>query len=237
MANLSAFQNILGFTFKEESLLKEALTHRSYLNEHPSWPLSHNERLEYLGDAVLELVVSRFLFEKFSDFPEGKLTGLRAALVNYRMLSKVASEISLDKFILMSKGESKDSVKAKEIIMANAMEALIGAVYMDSGYDSAEKFINKFVLSHLDEVVNLGLDKDAKSLLQELAQEKEKVTPTYRVLKEEGPDHKRTFYVGVFFGEEMMERGVGSSKQEAETNAAENAIKTLEEKMKWQIQK
>lgn len=226
----------MGIAFHNESLLKEAMTHRSYLNEHPHWPWGQNERLEYLGDAVLELVVSRFLFEKFAEFPEGKLTSLRAALVNYRMLSKVASDISLDRFVLMSKGEAKDSVKAKEIIMANAMEALIGAVYLDQGYDIAGKFIEKFVMVHLDEVLHLGLDKDPKSLLQEVAQEKEKITPTYRVLKEEGPDHKRTFYVGVFFDERLIEKGVGSSKQEAETNAAENALQTLKEKLQWEIQ-
>ncbi len=228
MANLSAFEKILGIQFGNEALLREALTHRSYLNEHPHWPGGQNERLEYLGDAVLELSVSRFLFDRFAEFPEGKLTSLRAALVNYRMLSAVASEISLDKFIFMSKGEARDSEKAKEIIMANAMEALIGSVYLDGGYDVADSFIKKFVLSHLKEVLNLGLDKDPKSHLQEIVQEKEKITPTYRVLKEEGPDHQRTFYVGVFFGDDLIEKGVGSSKQEAETDAAENAMKALE---------
>ncbi len=227
MANLSVFEKILGAEFKNKELLKEALTHRSYLNEHPHWPLSHNERLEYLGDAVLELAVSRFLFERFPDYPEGKLTSLRAALVNYRMLSAVASEISLEKFMLMSKGEAKDSEKAREIIMANAVEAVIGAIYLDGGYGSAEAFIGRAVLSHLDEVVDRGLDKDPKSLLQEIAQEKEKITPTYKVMKEEGPDHQRTFYVGVFFGDNLVEEGVGSSKQEAEVAAAENAIRKL----------
>lgn len=229
MATLSAFEKILGITFKNEALLREALTHRSYLNEHPHWPDGQNERLEYLGDAVLELSVSRILFDEFSASPEGKLTSLRAALVNYRMLSTVASEISLDKFIFMSRGEAKDSEKAREIIMANAMEALIGAVYLDGGYDVADDFIKRFVMPHLKEVMNLGLDKDPKSRLQEIVQEKERVTPTYRVLKEEGPDHQRTFYVGVFFSEDLIEKGVGSSKQEAETNAAENAIKKLEQ--------
>ncbi len=226
----------MGVEFKNKALLREALTHRSYINEHPNWSVGHNERLEYLGDAVLELVVSRFLFDKFTYFPEGRLTSLRAALVNYKALSKVAGEISLDKFVFMSKGEAKDSDKAKEIIMANAMEALIGSIYLDGGYDSARDFIERSVMPHLDEVLDLGLDKDPKSFLQEIAQEKEKVTPTYKVLKEEGPDHDRTFYVGVFFGENMMEKGVGSSKQEAETNAAQNAIKTIKEKLKWEIQ-
>lgn len=229
MANLSAFEKILGIRFNDEALLREALTHRSYLNEHPHWAWGQNERLEYLGDAVLELSASRFLFDAFPEFPEGRLTGLRAALVNYRMLSKVALEISLDVFLFMSKGEAKDSDKAKEIIMANAIEAVIGAIYLDQGYDVADAFIKKFVMAHLDEVFDSGLEKDPKSRLQEIVQDREKVTPTYRVLKEEGPDHKRTFYVGVFFGDRMIEKGVGSSKQEAETDAAENAIQVLEQ--------
>ncbi len=229
MANLSAFEKILDITFKKEALLREALTHRSYLNEHPHWEWGQNERLEYLGDAVLELSASRFLFDAFPEFPEGRLTGLRAALVNYRMLSKVASEISLDVFLFMSKGEAKDSDKAKEIIMANAIEAVIGAIYLDQGYDVADTFVKKFVMAHLNEVFDAGLEKDPKSRLQEIVQERERITPTYRVLKEEGPDHKRTFYVGVFFGDRLVEKGVGSSKQEAETDAAENAIQVLEQ--------
>ncbi len=229
MQSLDRFEEILGIKFKNEAFLREALTHRSYLNEHPHWEWGQNERLEYLGDAVLELSASRFLFDVFPEFPEGRLTGLRAALVNYRMLSKVASEISLDVFLFMSKGEAKDSDKAKEIIMANAIEAVIGAIYLDQGYDTADAFVKKFVMTHLNEVLDAGLEKDPKSRLQEIVQEQEKVTPTYRVLKEEGPDHKRTFYVGVFFGDRMIEKGVGSSKQEAETNAAENAIQVLEQ--------
>jgi ribonuclease-3 len=229
VANLSAFEKILDITFKKEALLREALTHRSYLNEHPHWEWGQNERLEYLGDAVLELSASRFLFDAFPEFPEGRLTGLRAALVNYRMLSKVASEISLDVFLFMSKGEAKDSDKAKEIIMANAIEAVIGAIYLDQGYDVADTFVKKFVMAHLNEVFDAGLEKDPKSRLQEIVQERERITPTYRVLKEEGPDHKRTFYVGVFFGDRLVEKGVGSSKQEAETDAAENAIQVLEQ--------
>ncbi len=227
MQSLDRFEKILGIKFKDEALIREALTHRSYLNEHPHWAWGQNERLEYLGDAVLELSVSRFLFDAFPEFPEGRLTGLRAALVNYRMLSKIASEISLDTFLYMSKGEAKDSDKAKEIIMANAIEAVIGAIYLDQGYDVTDAFVEKFVMAHLNEVLNFGLEKDPKSRLQEVVQEREKVTPTYRVLKEEGPDHKRTFYVGVFFGDRLVEKGVGTSKQEAETDAAENAMKAL----------
>ncbi len=229
MANFSDFEKILGITFKDKSLLREALTHRSYLNEHPNVTWGQNERLEYLGDAVLELSVSRYLFDTFPNFPEGKLTSLRAALVNYRMLSAVASEISLDSFLLLSKGEAKDSEKAREIIMANAIEAIIGAIYLDQGYEAGDRFVKHFIIPHLREVLDKGLDKDPKSYLQEIVQERERVTPTYRVLREEGPDHRRTFYVGVFLGDKLMASGVGSSKQEAETDAAECAIKKLRE--------
>jgi len=230
MQSLEKFEKILGIKFKNSNLLKEALTHRSYLNENPHWKFGQNERLEYLGDAVLELVVSEYLFHKYPDYPEGKLTSLRAALVNYKMISKVGKEISLDKFILVSKGEAKDTSKAKEIIIANAFEAVLGAIYLDQGYKVAKNFILKTVIQHLEEVIHFGLDKDPKSLLQEIVQEKTKITPIYKVLKEEGPDHKRVFYVGVFLNEEKIATGVGLSKQEAEINAAKSALDIIGEK-------
>lgn len=230
MQNWEKFEKIIEFTFKNKNLLKEALTHRSYLNEHPHWKVPHNERLEYLGDAVLELVVSEFLFENFKNYTEGKLTSLRAALVNYKTLAEVGKEICLEKFILMSKGETKDKQKAKEIIMANTLEALVGAIYLDGEYEEAKKFIKKRVLTHLEDIIRLGLDKDPKSLLQEIVQEKEKVTPVYKVISEKGPDHNKIFYVGVFLKDKLVETGFGSSKQEAEIEAAKNALKNLEEK-------
>lgn len=227
MQRLEDFEKIIRYGFNNKNLLKEALTHRSYLNEHPYWKVPHNERLEYLGDAVLELVVSEYLFETFKNYNEGKLTSLRAALVNYRHLAQVGKEISLDKYVLVSKGEKKDTTKAKEIIIANAIEALIGAIYLDGGYEKAKKFILDKILVNVNDIIKMGLDKDPKSLLQEITQEKEKITPVYKVLKESGPDHNRTFLVGVFLGEKMIEKGIGSSKQEAETEAAKNALKIL----------
>lgn len=215
----------LGISFKNEDLLTEALTHRSYLNEYPRWRLPHNERLEYLGDAVLELLVSEELFGKFSDYPEGKLTVLRAALVNYQMLAQVAEATGLEDFILMSRGERKDTGKAREVILANAIEAVIGAMYLDQGIEKVRAFVKKQVMSNLDGVMKTKSYRDAKSELQEIIQEKLRVTPTYRVLEESGPAHKRTFTVGVYFGEKFIAAGEGASKQEAELEAAKNALK------------
>jgi len=222
--NLNKLQKEINFVFKNKNLLKEALTHRSFLNENPSWPLPHNERLEYLGDAVLELVVSEYLFNKYKKAPEGKLTSLRAALVNYQMLSKVAREINLEDYLFLSKGEAKDTGKARDVILANTIEALIGAIYLDKGYRAVKRFITKYVLSHLQEVIELGLYQDAKSHLQEVIQEKFKITPSYRVLEESGPDHQKKFLVGVYFGDKLIAKGLGSSKQEAERKAAEEAL-------------
>jgi ribonuclease-3 len=223
--NLEELVQKIGVKFKNINLLKEALTHRSYLNEHPNWPLPHNERLEYLGDAVLELAVSEALFNKFSNYSEGQLTVLRAALVNYQLLSKIAAEINLDKFILMSKGERADTSKAREVILANTIEAVIGAIYLDRGFGVVEKFIQKFILVHLDEILRTKSYKDAKSELQEIIQERLRLTPTYRVLEESGPAHQRVFRIGVYFGEEFIAEGTGSSKQEGEIEAAKNALK------------
>lgn len=211
--------------FRNQNLLKEAITHRSYLNEKPNWALPHNERLEYLGDAVLELAVSEMLFRKFPDYPEGQLTLLRAALVNYQMLSQVAISINLDKFILMSKGEAKDTGKAREVILANAIEALIGAIYLDQGFQKIKDFVEKNIFTRLNEVLKNKTYKDAKSTLQEIIQEKLKITPTYDVLEESGPAHQKIFKIGVYFGEKLIAQGEGTSKQEGETAAAKEALK------------
>jgi ribonuclease-3 len=215
----------IGVTFKNKDLLTEALTHRSYLNEYPKWRLPHNERLEYLGDAVLELIVSEELFKKFPKQPEGRLTVLRAALVNYQILAKVAESIALDDFILMSRGEKKDTGRAREVILANAIEALIGAIYLDQDLKKIRSFVEKFVMKNLDEVLKTGSYKDAKSELQEIVQEKLKVTPTYRVLGESGPAHQRIFKMGVYFGEKLIADGTGAAKQDAELEAARSALK------------
>ncbi len=215
----------IGITFANEDLLTEALTHRSYLNEYPKWKLPHNERLEYLGDAVLELIVTEELFAKFPKEPEGRLTVLRAALVNYQILGKVAEKINLQDFVQMSRGERKDTGRAREVILANAIEALIGAMYLDQGLDVTRTFVMKFVMTNLDDVLSSKSYKDAKSELQEIVQEKLKVTPTYRVLGESGPAHKRIFTMGVYFADKLIAEGDGQSKQDAETEAAKNALK------------
>jgi ribonuclease-3 len=222
---ISKLEKNIGIEFKNEDLLLESLTHRSYLNEYPKWRLPHNERLEYLGDAVLELLVSEELFKKFPTYPEGQLTVLRAALVNYQILAKVADGLGLDDFILLSRGEKKDGGKAREVILANAIEAVIGAIYLDQGLAPTRNFTRKFVMSNLEEVLKTKSYKDAKSELQEIIQEKLRVTPNYRVLGESGPAHKRIFTMGVYFGDELIAEGSGASKQEAELEAAKEALK------------
>ncbi len=220
-------QNLISYEFKNSDLLKEALTHRSYLNENPKWPVPHNERLEFLGDAVLELAVTEDLFGRFSKEPEGKLTTLRAALVNYQMLASLSRDIKLEKFLLLSRGEAKDVGRAREVILANAMEALIGAVYLDGGYVEAKKFVVKFIFPAVEEILEKGLYKDPKSVLQERSQAEQKVTPIYRLLSEKGPDHKKIFTVGAYVGGEKISEGEGLSKQDAEVEAAKKALRKL----------
>lgn len=230
MNPLTELQKRIGIDFKNKRLLEEALTHRSYLNENPGYEYGNNERLEFLGDAVLELIVTDELFKRLPDKEEGEMTAYRAALVNSRMLARVADEIGLAEKIKVSRGEAKefDRTKGRESISADAVEAVIGAIYLDSGLAEAKRFIMEFIFSNIDEVLLSGA-KDAKSLVQEIAQEKFKVTPTYRVLKEIGPAHDRVFEVGLYFGESLKSEGEGGSKQEAETSAAEKALKDLKE--------
>jgi len=225
--DLKVLGKAIGVPIRNVDLYFAALTHRSYLNEEPNWPHGHNERLEYLGDAVLELIVSEALYEKFPDEPEGQLTLLRASLVNYQLLARVAEEMELNRFLLMSRGENRDMGKAREVILANAMEALIGAIYLDRGFEPVKKFVTRFVMERLGEIVKSGSYKDAKSELQEIVQEKKKVTPSYRVLEETGPAHKRVFRIGVYFGDELIADGEGSSKQEGETEAAKKALEKI----------
>lgn len=223
--NFPALEEIIGMRFIAPEYLIQAFVHRSYLNEHREFPTGHNERLEFLGDAVLELIVTEFLFEQYGN-PEGELTNWRAALVNAKMLSAIAYEIGLEPFLFLSHGEAKDAgTKARDYIMANAIEALIGAIYLDQGYNLAKQFVTRWVLSKLPHVLEQGLYLDAKSRFQESAQEIMGITPTYRVLHEDGPDHAKTFEVGVFLDKELIATGVGTSKQEAQTEAAEAAVK------------
>src|SRR3990167_7174469 len=222
--DLESLENKINIQFKDRNLLQSSLTHRSYLNENRKWPLPHNERLEFLGDAVLELITTEYLYRNFPN-PEGELTNFRSALVNYKMLSDVASELELERHILLSRGEAKDTGRARQVILANALEALIGAIYLDSGFASAKIFVDSFVLNKLSAVVSSGKVLDPKSKFQELTQEKIGVTPHYKVLNEWGPDHNKQFEVGVFVGEKQVATGTGPSKQEAEIAAAENGLK------------
>ena len=222
--DLEKIQAKIGVEFKNKDFLEEALTHRSYLNENSSWPRGNNERLEFLGDAVLELIVTEALYQKFPDREEGKLTVLRAALVNSKTLSAVAKEVGFDKALLLSKGEAKDMKgKGRDNISANAVEAVIGAIYLDQGYGAAKGFIEKFILPMVDDIARDG-GKDAKSLVQEYAQAEFKITPRYEVMDESGPAHDRHFKVGLYFEEELKAEGEGSSKQEAELDAAEQFL-------------
>jgi ribonuclease-3 len=226
MKDFSKLEKIIGIKFKNPDLLKQAVVHRSYLNEHPDFELGHNERLEFLGDAVLEIAVTEFLFQNYPDTPEGDLTNWRASLVNSKMLGLVASEISLEKYLYLSRGESKDcNSKARQYILANAVEAVIGAIYLDQGIKPSEKFVKKFMLSKLDNILSNKLFMDPKSRFQEKAQEIYKLTPHYRVMKESGPDHDKIFEVGLYLGDKLISKGKGTSKQEAQVDAAEKGIK------------
>jgi ribonuclease-3 len=225
MIKFSDFEKKTSITFKNKDLLKQAFIHRSFINENPNSGFSHNERLEFLGDAVLELIVTDFLFKKYSTYTEGELTALRSALVNAIIISEVASKIGMNEYLLLSKGEAKDIGKARQYILANTYEAYIGAIYLDQGYTGAEKFVTATLLPYTEEIVSKKLWRDAKSLVQEKTQEFVGVTPAYKVLNESGPDHDKHFTVGILFGADLIAEGKGKSKQEAEQAAALAALK------------
>ncbi|HEY4512363.1 MAG TPA: ribonuclease III [Candidatus Paceibacterota bacterium] len=210
----------IGINFKDKALLKQAFTHRSYLNENKSLGIEHNERLEFLGDAVLELVTTDYLFQKYPKKPEGDLTALRSALVNSVMLAGISTELGLNNYLLLSRGEAKDTGRARQYILANTFESVVGAIYMDQGYEAAEKFIAKVLLPKTKEIEEKKLWIDAKSFFQEKAQEKTGITPSYKTHKEHGPDHDREFTTGLYLGDTLIAEGVGKSKQEAEQDAA-----------------
>lgn len=224
MRDLSKLEKKLNIKFNNQDLLLQALVHRSYLNENPKFRLDHNERLEFLGDAVLELVVTEYLYNHYSN-PEGELTNWRAALVNAHILSEIAIGLGFNDYVLLSRGETKDTGRARQYILANAFEAIIGAIYLDQGLKKTKEFINQYVISHLPEILKEGAFRDAKSIFQEEAQERAGITPTYEVLKEWGPDHAKHFLVGVFLNSELVAQGGGASKQEAQLEAAKEAIK------------
>lgn len=221
MHNIEKLQNNLGVSFKNKDLLRQAVVHRSYLNEHPDFKVGHNERLEFLGDAVLEIVVTEYLFLQFKDVPEGDLTNWRASLVNAKMLYEVAQELEIDDYLYLSKGEAKDkNKKSRNFILADAIEAVIGAIYLDQGLAVTRKFILKNIVSKLDIILKNQLYLDPKSRFQEKAQEEKGVTPNYQILEEVGPDHDKIFTVGLYLSDELIASGKGSSKQEAQIEAA-----------------
>lgn len=221
--NVEKLESVLGVTFNNKDLLIQAFVHRSYLNENPRFYLDHNERLEFLGDAVLELVVTDFLYANYPN-SEGELTAWRAALVNAKMLAKIAERLHMNDFLLLSKGESKDKGKARQVILANAIEAFIGSLYLDKGYNEVVPFVHTHIIPELTDIIAQQSYKDAKSMFQEMAQEKKGITPRYVVLKEWGPDHAKNFEIGVFLEDEQIGAGTGVSKQDAQQSAAEDAL-------------
>jgi len=227
--SIQRFTDSIGVSFNDPMLIRTAFTHRSYVNEHKNEQVSHNERLEFLGDAVLELVVTRFLFDRYPDKTEGDLTAYRAALVNTNTISEAATKLGMNECLLLSRGEARDTGRARQYILANTFEAVIGAIYMDQGYGVAHAFIEANIFPLADEVVKKRLWQDNKSRFQEAAQERVSITPSYNILKEDGPDHNKHFTVGAYLGNDLIAQGQGESKQEAEQAAAHAA---LEEK-RW----
>ena len=224
MKDLNQFEKIIGVEFNDTNLLKQALTHRSFLNENKNLKGGHNERLEFLGDAVLELVITDYLYNEYPEKNEGDLTSIRSALVNAQTCAEVARRIEVNDYMLLSRGEAKDVGRARQYILANALEAIIGA-YMDLGYEKAKEFILKYITPMTEQIVKDELWVDSKSKFQEKSQDIVGVTPAYKTLKEIGPDHDKKFTVGVFLNDEMISEGEGDSKQDAEQSAARNALK------------
>lgn len=224
MPLVAQFADQLNLKFKDLSILEQAFIHRSYLNEHKEIILQHNERLEFLGDAVLELAVTDYLFHKYPDKDEGDLTAFRAALVNAVTLSEVAADLKMNDYLLLSKGESKDTGRARQVILANTFEAVVGAIYLDLGYEAARDFIAKNLFDKTEEIVTKNLWQDAKSFFQEKAQENYSMTPNYKVISETGPDHNKRFTIGLYLNNELVSTGEGHSKQEAEQSAAQMGL-------------
>jgi ribonuclease-3 len=224
--DIAKFQEKINIDFKDPGLLTQAFVHRSYINENKSSGLSHNERLEFLGDAVLELVITDFLYKKYPEKTEGDLTAYRSALVNADTCASIAKEIGMDEYLFLSKGESKDTGRARQYILANALEALIGAIYLDQGMEKSKDFIEAHFAPLIDSIISARSFIDAKSLFQEKAQEFDGITPSYKTVKESGLDHKKKFTVGVYVGKELVATGEGDSKQDAEQMAAQKALET-----------
>jgi ribonuclease-3 len=226
--DLSLFEKKIGIKFKNQNLLRQVFVHRSYLNENVGFDLDHNERLEFLGDAVLELIVTQYLYENYKN-PEGELTNWRAALVKGPSLAEVAKNLSMGEYLYLSRGEEKTGGKSRQLILANSFEALIGAIYLDQGFEKARRFVEKYLLYKLKDILDKKLYIDPKSKLQELTQESMGTTPSYKVLAEYGPDHAKSFTVGVYLKDKLIGQGSGSSKQSAEQSAASSALEALKE--------
>lgn len=222
--DFSEFQKITGIVFKNKDLLTQAFVHRSYINENRNFGITHNERLEFLGDAVLELVITDFLYREYPEKPEGELTAYRSSLVNATTCADIATKIGMNNFLLLSKGESKDNGRARQYILANTLEAFIGAIYLDQGYEKAKVFIEKEFTPLIHDIISAKSFIDSKSLFQEKAQEFEGITPSYKTIKESGPDHEKKFTVGVYVGKDLVATGEGNSKQDAEQEAARKAL-------------
>jgi ribonuclease-3 len=221
----SALEEKTGIKFKDIDLINKAFIHKSYINENRNKGIKHNERLEFLGDSVLELAATHHLFHKYKDQDEGQMTAFRSALVKGKHLAEVSADLDLGKYLFLSRGEEKSGGREKKYILANVTEAYIGAIYIEHGYDVAEEFIEKFILKRLDNIIEKGLHIDCKSQFQEICQEKEDITPHYDVISEEGPDHQKDFTMGAYINDQLVAEGKGTSKQKAEDDAAKNALK------------
>jgi ribonuclease-3 len=228
MIDFSLFEKKTNIYFKDKKLLEQAFIHRSYINENSGTKLSHNERLEFLGDAVLELIITDYLYNKYPEKDEGELTAYRSSLVNAIIVGDIALHLGMNEFLLLSKGEAKDVGKARSYILANTYEAYVGAVYLDQGYEVAREFIAKTLFGKIEDIVAKKLWRDSKSLVQEKAQEYLNVTPSYKVLHESGPDHDKYFTMGIYFGGVFVAEGKGKSKQESEQDAAHKALEIKE---------
>lgn len=224
----STLENISGIKFGNIKLYDNAFTHKSYINENRNNDKNDNERMEFLGDAVLELIVTEFLYIKYPD-PEGVLTNWRSALVKKETLAEIARDLELGQYLFLSKGENATGGRDKDYILANTFEAFLGAIYLDQGYEISQKFVSEKLLVRLEKIIAEGLHIDAKSHFQEIAQEKTTITPNYRLVKEEGPDHNKIFTMGVYLNDKLYGTGQGQNKQAAEQAAARNAL----EKQKW----
>ena len=224
MKDFTPFEKSIGFSFNDRTILERAFTHRSFINENPKSGLEHNERYEFLGDAVLELVITDYLFRQYPNHSEGELTAYRSALVNAVVIGEVARDLGMNDYLLLSKGEAKDNGRARQTILANTYESFVGALYLDQGYEPCKLFITRTLVPKLQEIIANKAWKDAKSLVQEEAQERVGVTPSYRVVGESGPDHDKYFTIGIFFGDKKIAEGKGRSKQEGEQKAALAAL-------------